>query len=78
MKGKVTKKKGVKNPAKYYSVWFSDQDVNNLSDIEINEHENGIDLTVKQIQSLPNHFLKKSEATKAKRVIWNALKSPKL
>ena len=87
MKKKVTKKI-IKTPTKkvavdtskkipnnYYSIYFSENDINNLSDIEITTHENCIALDVKHINKMANYFVTKKEASQAKRAIWDALKT---
>lgn len=63
-----------KRPAKFYSIYFAENDVNNLSDIEIMSHENSSNKTVKEINQITNSYSDKADARTAKRTIWNALK----
>jgi len=64
-------------PSNYFSLYFSDTDINFEHEIEVVEHDNNLELLESDIKDLPNHFLSKPEAETAKLGIVNLLRLTK-
>lgn len=67
-------KNGAKVRPNYYSIYFTENDPNNASEVEVMEHENCIGLTEECTKELGNHYATKREANKVRKEIIKTLR----
>jgi hypothetical protein len=59
--------------SKFYSVYFTDGEIDRRKEIEVMEHENSLYQTDSDLDKRPNYFKTKAEAMQSVKKIWDAL-----